>query len=199
MVPSSYELGYSLIHSSSCNPDNIFPPMPENIEWKARLPDWDAANRAAERVKTAGPEQQTQIDTYFRVARGRLKLRQIKTSSDDSAELIFYERSDDSTTKTSQYIRQPLDDATSWLAMLEVVLGSWATVTKQRTIFWHRNVRIHLDQVAGLGDFLEFEAVLAVESNRAESTALVQHLIREFDFTEQQGIAGSYSDFNNSP
>src|SRR5687767_6258191 len=52
--------------------------MPENLEWKARLPDWDAALRAAERVATAGPEQQRQIDTYFRAARGRLKLRQIQ-------------------------------------------------------------------------------------------------------------------------
>lgn len=169
--------------------------MPENLEWKARLPDWEAAVRAAERVATAGPERQTQIDTYFKVARGRLKLRQIQSAAGESAELIFYERSDDRATKSSLYVRQPLTDATSWLALLAAALGSWAAVTKRRTIFWHQNVRIHLDQVEGLGNFLEFEAVLDSGSDRAESEALLQVLIREFGLTEQQGIAGSYSDF----
>lgn len=169
--------------------------MPENLEWKARLPDWDAGIRAAERVATAGPEYQQQIDTYFRAARGRLKLRQIQTAAGESAELIFYERSDDRAAKSSIYVRQPLADATSWLAMLTAALGSWATVTKQRTIFWQHNVRIHLDQVAGLGDFLEFEAVLAAESDRVESAARVASLIREFELAEHEGIAGSYSDY----
>lgn len=169
--------------------------MPENFEWKARLPDWDAALRAAERVATAGPEQQRQVDTYFRAAHGRLKLRQIQTVAGEAAELIFYERSDDRETKSSQYVRQPLAAATSWLTMLTAALGSWAVVTKRRTIFWHRHVRIHLDQVEELGNFLEFEAVLATESERAESALLVQYLIREFELTESQGIAGSYSDF----
>ena len=169
--------------------------MPENIEWKARLPDWDAALCAAERVATAGPEQQTQIDTYFHVARGRLKLRQITTAARASAELIFYERADDRETKSSCYVRQPLADATAWLTMLTAALGSWSVVTKQRTIYWHQNVRIHLDQVHGLGNFLEFEAVLGEQSERAASDELVKSLIRAFDLTEQQGIAGSYSDF----
>jgi len=170
--------------------------MPENLEWKARLPNWDAALRAAQRVATAGPEQQQQIDTYFRVARGRLKLRQIQTATSESAELIFYERSDEPDTKSSHYTRQPLADATTWLNLLGAALGSWAVVTKQRTIYWHDNVRIHLDQVAGLGHFLEFEAVLAEESQRAASAARVQQLISEFGLTEQQGISGSYSDFS---
>jgi adenylate cyclase class 2 len=169
--------------------------MPENLEWKARLPDWDAALSAARRVATAGPEQQQQIDTYFRVARGRLKLRQIQRAASESAELIFYERSDDRAAKSSLYVRQPLADATSWLAMLAAALGSWAVVTKRRTIFWHHNVRIHLDQVEGLGNFLEFEAVLATEADRAESAERLQCLIREFQLAEQQGIAGSYSDY----
>lgn len=169
--------------------------MPENLEWKARLPAWDAALRAAQRVATAGPERQQQIDTYFRVARGRLKLRQIQTTAGESAELIFYERSDEPDTKSSHYVRQPLTDATSWLNLLGAALGSWAVVTKQRTIYWHENVRIHLDQVADLGHFLEFEAVLANEAERAASAARVQKLIVEFDLTEPQGIAGSYSDF----
>lgn len=169
--------------------------MPENLEWKARLPDWDAALVAAERVATAGPEQQQQVDTYFRAPRGRLKLRQIQTAAGESAELIFYERSDDRATKSSLYVRQPLVEAASWLAMLTAALGSWAVVTKRRTIYWHHNVRIHLDQVAGLGNFLEFEAILADESDRAASAERLQNLIRAFDLTEQQGIAGSYSDF----
>ncbi len=169
--------------------------MPENLEWKARLPNWDAALRAAERVATAGPEQQQQIDTYFRAVRGRLKLRQIQTAAGESAELIFYERSDDRATKSSQYVRQPLADAISWLAMLSAAVGSWAVVTKRRTIYWHHNVRIHLDQVEGLGNFLEFEAVLADESDRAVSAERLQNLIRAFDLTEHEGIAGSYSDF----
>jgi adenylate cyclase, class 2 len=169
--------------------------MPENLEWKARLPDWDAALRAAQRVATASPEQQQQIDTYYRVTQGRLKLRQIQTATGESAELIFYERSDEPDTKSSHYTRQTLTDATSWLNLLEAALGAWAVVSKQRTIYWHENVRIHLDQVTGLGNFLEFEAVLTHDSERAASEKRVQQLIEAFGLTEPQGIAGSYSDF----
>ncbi len=45
--------------------------------------------------------------------------------------------------------------------MLAEALGVLAVVEKVRTLYLWHNVRIHLDRVAGLGEFMEFEAVLS--------------------------------------
>ena len=58
----------------------------------------------------------------------------------------------------------------------------------------HRNARIHLDEGAGLGHFLEFEAVLGVEGDDAEGLQQVDWLIGQFGLHEHDLLPGSYGD-----
>ena len=62
-----------------------------NIELKARLADYAAAQKVAETVATRRLGTQHQIDTYFHCGQGRLKLRQIDRLR---AELVWYARPD---------------------------------------------------------------------------------------------------------
>ena len=130
-----------------------------NIEFKACLMDLAAARRIAEGVATERVGVERQVDTYFCVARGKLKLREIEGRG---AWLIGYERSREVDSRPSDYRLVEIPDPRGLRETLADALGVRGVVSKVREIFLHRNVRIHLDQVEGQGDFLEFEAVLRV-------------------------------------
>ena len=72
-------------------------------------------------------------------------------------------------------------------------------VDKRREIFLADNVRIHLDQVAGLGDFLEFEAVLGPRVSALEGQRQVDALALRFGIAHEQLVQVSYADLLESP
>ncbi len=55
-------------------------------------------------------------------------------------------------------------------------------------------VRIHLDRVDGLGDFIEFEAVVADGQDLKASAPLLADLRRSFGIRDEDLLGGSYSD-----
>src|SRR5947209_4828125 len=79
-------------------PDGI--PMPANIEIKARARDFRQQQQIAASLATSAVEVLDQFDTFYRVPRGRLKLRQSRSRI---GELIFYEREDVSGPRRSTY------------------------------------------------------------------------------------------------
>jgi adenylate cyclase class 2 len=137
---------------------------------------------------------QRQVDTYFHCTNGRLKLREI---DGQAAQLVWYARDDRPEAKPSDYVLVAVDDPASLNAALTSALGVRGVVEKRREIFLHHNVRIHLDQVTGLGTFLEFEAVLGPDTDDAVSAQWLQHLSSEFGLTASDLLSGSYSDMLN--
>ena len=97
-----------------------------------------------------------QVDTYFRTRSGRLKLRE---SSLSGGQLVPYLREDTPGPKRADYRVVPVDDAPGLRRLLGDILGVHRVVTKIREIFLVDHVRIHLDRVDGLGEFVELEAV----------------------------------------
>ncbi|MEN8159378.1 MAG: class IV adenylate cyclase, partial [Myxococcota bacterium] len=130
--------------------------MPANLELKARCSDLAAARRRAEAVATEWLGVDTQVDTYFRAPGGRLKLRESTLSG---AQLIPYLRPDAKEARRSDYVVIPVPEPERTRALLTALLGVHRVVRKRREIALHHNVRIHLDRVEGLGDFVELEAV----------------------------------------
>ena len=134
-----------------------------NIELKARLVDLDTARKVAGVISTKRLGPQHQIDTYFHCSHGRLKLRQIDGLR---AELIWYNRADEADPKPSDYQLVPLSNPETLKAALAGALGVRAVVEKRREIFLYHAVRIHLDDVVGLGHFLEHRGRLGRPSRR---------------------------------
>lgn len=163
-----------------------------NIELKARLESLDAARQVAERMATSRLGVQHQIDTYFHCTTGRLKLREIDLPP--LAQLIAYQRSDTAEAKASDYRLTSVTNPADLKATLAAALGLLLVVEKRREIFLHHNVRIHLDEVAGLGTFLEFEAVLGPDVDAAQGFAQVARLRKEFAIRDEQLVDRSYSD-----
>jgi predicted adenylyl cyclase CyaB len=162
-----------------------------NIELKSRLADLQAARETAIRVATERVGKQHQIDTYFDCRHGRLKLREI---DGNSAQLIWYARQDEKGPKASDYLLTPISDPHTLKAALSAALGVRLAVEKHREIFLVDNVRIHLDQVKGLGSFLEFEAVLGPAVDDARGRAQLDELAAQFAIRPDDLVSTSYAD-----
>jgi predicted adenylyl cyclase CyaB len=162
-----------------------------NLERKSRHADF-AAVRAVLRDLDAGRlcvEQQ--IDTYFHARTGRLKLRVIDARH---AELIWYDRPDAGSIRASVYQRVPVDDPGSTESVLASALGVRGQVRKAREVWLWHNVRIHLDEVDGLGTFVEFEAVIDESSDEAISLVRLENLGLALELDPAGDVAGSYAD-----
>jgi predicted adenylyl cyclase CyaB len=170
--------------------------MPRNIELKARLSDLPAARRIAQAIATENPGVEDQIDTYFQTPNGRLKLREIGGSE---ARLVAYLRPDDAGPKGSDYVLVPIPDPAGLKRGLSATLGVRAVVNKRREIFLVDNVRVHLDEVAGLGAFLEFEAVLGPAAGGRivdddAGHAQLAELRARFGLRDDDLLTGSYGE-----
>lgn len=174
-------------------------PVPaRNLELKVRCRD-DDLGRLTELLRSRGATPLVtidQVDTYFAVSRGRLKVR-ASTASDgvETAELIGYERPDLSGARWSSYTRVPLDAsaAPGVIAALTDTVGLLTRVEKRRTVALDGETRVHLDRVAGLGAFVELETVLG---DRTQEAAEVEYaaVVRLLGLADFVTVAGSYSD-----
>lgn len=163
----------------------------QNIEIKARYEDLKKGEQVCKVIEARFENSYHQIDTYFRVKKGRLKLRQIDAGTN---QLIYYQRPDVDQPKMSDYHIYAVADPDLLKAMLDGALGVWKVIDKQREVYWFDEVRIHLDRVAGLGNFLEFEGVLAENSPPEPTRKKVDELLLSFEIPARDLIDVSYSD-----
>ena len=173
--------------------------MPRNIELKARLEDPAGALRIAGKLGAPLHCVERQLDIYFTVPRGRLKLRRrwggdpgASLEHELPAELIAYFRPDEAGARASDYVLLPLEPAPLLEEMLGAILGVDARVEKKRTVFLHENVRIHIDEVVGLGSFLEFEAIVDEACDDRAAGEKLADLRRAFGIADPDVVAGSY-------
>ena len=162
-----------------------------NIEIKAVYPNQSKAEKIAKGLKARFVGRDYQVDTYFRTKAGRLKLRESRLSG---AQLIPYMRPDQKGPKTCNYAVIPIREPRKVKALFRTTLGIDAVVEKRREIFLAGNVRIHLDRVKNLGDFLEFEAVFQNDSPRVRRTEKlkVEKLLRAFEVPPKSLLRNSY-------
>jgi len=162
-----------------------------NVELKAHDPD---PVRTLERALAAGAEEHAllrQRDTYFAVPHGRLKLREEEPGG---ATLIAYERPDDASERVSNYRLVAIADSDELRAALTAANGVSAVVVKRRRLLMWQTVRIHLDEVRGLGSFVELEAVAEPGSDLHRERAQVAELRLLLDIRDEALREGSYAD-----
>ncbi|SDJ58036.1 class IV adenylate cyclase [Billgrantia gudaonensis] len=165
--------------------------MASNIEIKAWPRDIESQERIAARLSDGPSVLIEQVDTFFHVQRGRLKLREF---GDGTGELIAYDRPDASGPKQSTYSRSATDEPDSLKAALEAALGVRAVVKKKRRLFLVAQTRIHFDEVAGLGRFIELEVVLRPGQTEVEGRMIADRLMLELGIEPSDLIAGAYVD-----
>jgi adenylate cyclase class 2 len=162
--------------------------MSLNLELKASIDSLDDARRIALALGAEPGGLLLQIDTYYTAPGGRLKLRVVNGKS---AELIGYERGEEEDERWSTYEKTAVSDPVQIHSILSTVLGIRVVVRKRRELYWYEGARIHLDDVEGLGTFLEFE-VPSGGNRAAEET--MKSLREKFGIRPSQVFRRSYAD-----
>ncbi len=126
-----------------------------NIEFKAKSNDIIAAENILLQHNPTFIGEDHQIDTYFNVSNGRLKLREGNIEN----ALIHYERENTAGSKSSQVLLYQHQPDKNLKSILTKALGIKAVVDKRRKIYFIENVKFHFDTVQNLGTFIEVEAI----------------------------------------
>ena len=165
--------------------------MATNIEIKARVIDPASLRQRVEALSESTGELIVQDDTFFHTPRGRLKLR---VMAPDNGQLIYYERIDEAGPKRSDYLISVTREPDSLKAALSAALGVRGRVRKERWLYWAGQTRIHLDEVEGLGSFIELEVVLQPGQNAEEGLMVAEALMQQLGLQETDLIDGAYID-----
>lgn len=163
-----------------------------NIEIKAHCaqPQWVEQQLLKAKADYKGLDHQ--IDTYFQVPEGRLKLREGNIEN----ALIFYKRPNQKGAKPSLITyHKTAQKADSLKKVLADALSAKVVVDKQRKIFFIGNVKFHIDEVVGLGSFVEIEAIdyegdIGQEKLQKQCEDYIQYL----NIQSEDLITVSYSD-----
>lgn len=166
-----------------------------NIELKARCRDLAAAEGVCRAIGAEARGRLGQTDTYFHVPHGRLKLRENDGDAFDlRCSLIWYDRPTQTAARPSDYTLVPVAEPVALKAALTAALGVRVVVRKTRRLWMWHDVRIHLDDVEGLGSFIEFEAVLAPDDPDALGLQRLAELTGAFSIHPEDQIAESYGE-----
>lgn len=162
-----------------------------NYEFKARCSDIEKLELKLKELNPLFIGIDHQVDTYFNIEKGRLKLREGNIENS----LIHYNRTNTAGAKQSDvslYQHQPDKNLKD---ILVKSLGIKVVVDKKRKIYFIENVKFHFDRVNELGSFIEVEAIdkdgsVGIEKLKEQCNYYIQLL----GITEDQFIAESYSD-----
>ena len=165
--------------------------MPTNVEIKARVNNFERFRQAVEQISDMPCQIIPQEDVFFCAPHGRLKLRLL---AKDRGQLIYYERPDSDAPKRSDYFIYSSANPAELRHVLERGLGLRGVVRKTRYLYMVKNTRIHLDQVEGLGDFMELEVVLGNNQTIEEGQAVALDLMTRLGICKEDLIHGAYMD-----
>jgi adenylate cyclase, class 2 len=175
--------------------------MMQNVEFKAELKDLSLARTICAALGASHIADLRQTDTYYRLPDARLKKRE---TEGEPTEWILYDRPNQVGNKLSTFHIYSEDEAAERFGARGAAWGGWGgaehprrpwiVVRKLRELWMYDDVRIHLDDVEGLGAFLEFEALISARRTRAQAEDAVFALRRELATALGEPIAASYAD-----
>ncbi len=163
--------------------------MPKNLELKARISLLSEAIHTARSLHFKSKGILHQRDIYYCVSHGRLKLR---INNAHKAEMIYYNRPNRKGCRYSDYYIFPVSNSKLTSELCTAAFGKKITVDKRRQLFLYKNARIHIDDVHGLGAFIEFEVL--VKYGKPQAQALMKFLSEHFKIKHSDTMAISYSD-----
>ena len=165
--------------------------MAANIEIKARVRDFEAFKQRAEELSDTPLEVIPQEDIFFHTPQGRLKLRVL---APDMGQLIYYDRANASGPKRSDYYIFQTADPENLKNVLGLAWGVRGVVRKTRYLCMVGQTRVHVDDVEGLGQFMELEVVMREGQSDAEGQAIAQELMSKLEVRESDLLEAAYMD-----
>lgn len=161
------------------------------VEIKARCPDLTRVRAVLRSRQAIFKGLDRQIDTYFCVPSGRLKLREGRIEN----ALIHYERADLKNSKRCDSILYKDPELRKLKKIFAAACGVLTVVDKKREIYFIKNVKFHLDRVKKLGTFIEIEVFgCANSTNPAKLKRQCRFYQGLLGISKKDLLAHSYSD-----
>lgn len=160
------------------------------IEIKARSSDSQSVRTLLQDHQADFKGIDHQTDTYFNVAKGRLKLREGNIENN----LIHYHRPNIDGPKNSIVTLYKSNPDSTLKEVLTNALGIKVIVKKQREIYFIENVKFHIDTVDALGHFIEIEAIGTKQDALEDLQKQCEHYMTLFQVKQQDLVTHSYSD-----
>ena len=165
--------------------------MARNVEIKARARDAATLHRRALELSRRPPTVLQQDDVFYGCQTGRLKLRR---ETGRIGQLIWYQRPNMEGPKISQYSIVEVESAALLDSLLSEALGRIGVVSKTRSLYIVDQTRIHLDEVEGLGNFLELEVVLRSDQTTEDGETVACKLMTALEVDDCDLLSGAYID-----
>ncbi len=162
----------------------------KNIEIKACLRDIYSTEKSVIQFCGKPFSVENQIDTFFKTESGRLKLRE----SGEKSALIYYNRKNSKEPTHSDIAISFVEDAESLKSVLSKSYGIRGIVKKKRILYKYGQTRIHLDNVEGLGKFIELEVVLNDNQTNDDGIKVANNLVQKLNIQESDLIDVAYID-----
>ena len=162
----------------------------KNIEIKAKIHNYKKVKRLVEELCPTPIQTEEQEDTFFNTATGRLKLRE----TNDESEIIYYDRQDSLEPTQSDIALSFINNPDTLKAVLTKSNGIRGIVKKKRILYKYAQTRIHLDDVEGLGKFIELEVVLRENQTVEDGELIANDLMNKFDIQKTDLIDVAYID-----
>lgn len=165
-----------------------------NVEIKAACKDPGNIRRFLHDNNASFIGVDEQVDTYFQTNNGRLKLREGNIENN----LIYYERANEAGPKHSLFHLVKIEDANGLKGVLTKSMGIKVVVRKKREIYYIGNVKFHIDEVDGLGSFVEIEAGnVFADLTREQLQQQCDYYVNALEIKQADMLRHSYSDMAN--
>jgi predicted adenylyl cyclase CyaB len=165
--------------------------VPRNIEVKIRVRELAPIRVAVLAAGARSRGVEAQIDRYYELAGGRRVKLRVRDGA--TAEMIRYDRPETSGVRASTYEVTPVRDPDAGVCMVPKD-APVSIVRKRRELLVIDNVRIHLDDVDGLGTFLELEAVVDPAHDDDTCRRQVSALLDTLGLATIEPIRASYGE-----
>jgi predicted adenylyl cyclase CyaB len=162
----------------------------KNIEIKARINDFEKVKKIIEDICSIPIEIEQQEDTFFNTTHGRLKLRE----SDSESAIMYYNRPNSHEPKQSDIALSLIDNPNTLKTVLDKSIGIRGIVYKKRILYKYEQTRIHLDDVKGLGKFIELEVILKPDQTSGDGELIAYKLMDKFGIQKSDLIDVAYID-----
>jgi predicted adenylyl cyclase CyaB len=132
-----------------------------------------------------------QVDTYFKIPSGRLKLREGNIENS----LIYYDRENKKDAKKSDVTLYKPTEVASLKAVLLAALPILIVVEKKREIYFIDHIKFHIDTLSALGSFIEIEVIDANDAmDITKMKEQCQWYMELLDIQKEDLMENSYSD-----
>jgi|SRR3989344_1197527 len=159
-----------------------------NFEVKTRVLNFKENLKKVQDIGAVYKETMNQTDYYFQIGTKKEKIREINSKE---ICLITYKRLEKNGRKDSNYTIKtlPLEKKKSLLKQKPLL----CLVNKTRQLWMYKNTRIHIDNVVGLGNFIELETVVK-DISKDQGLDEFKEVVNKLEINLKKTEPSSYSD-----